>query len=278
MKFVVEQYEGEQRMQLDNFKVFLGEFNRNWIEPSQRLRPNLRMLEKFARKDTFFKDTISAFHPSLILEIGTWKGSSLFAWLLNSLQEKQCINLIAVDTWLGNIDMWEDWHGSESEFGRHNLDSSTTGNPKVFEAFQYVLNRSKSIQYVESFRMTSLDGLRLLKSRKLQFDLIYLDSDHHFLNIVQELFMSDFVVHKSYGVIALDDFRHLAVKQATFLFSLFKIRKYSLWKHEDSRVILVPRTRAFNSLENFGFSRLSKLLLLSEILELVVRSLLARDE
>lgn len=106
--------------------------------------------------------------PKLMVQVGSWKGEStiLFAETLRSMSP--CVELVCVDTWLGNVD---DWMWFSSGLARKN------GYPSVYLEFIDRIMKSGHQDIVTPFPVSSVVGSIVL--RKIQADVVYIDGRHN---------------------------------------------------------------------------------------------------
>jgi len=103
-----------------------------------------------------------------VVEVGSWLGKSTRF----ILERAPRAGVIAIDHWRGSPE--------------HQADPKTKRLiPRLFETFQ--VNCWESRQRLLPLRMPSVDGLRLLASRGLEPDVIYLDADHTYAAVKADL-------------------------------------------------------------------------------------------
>lgn len=84
------------------------------------------------RTQPLFKNVASVVHPSSILEIGSWMGSSAVAWIEASSEYNPSSVVYCVDTWLGSVEHYLNQSGSS--WGRDKLSIDDYG-PNYFDDF-----------------------------------------------------------------------------------------------------------------------------------------------
>ncbi len=127
-------------------------------------------------------DMINKFRPQILIEVGTWKGSSAIATakILKSLHLDAVI--ICVDTWLGGMSQLTK---KDRTWG---LDSYLrNGYPTVYEQFASNVIHEKVQDYILPIPNTSIAVSRWLKSKQIFADLIYIDGSHEYEDVYQDL-------------------------------------------------------------------------------------------
>ena len=138
-----------------------------WPEERPPVPPNLThgwlnlgtkiMLERNLKPDT-----------QLVIEVGSWLGKSTRF----ILQQSPDARVISIDHWRGSPEHYED-------------QATLRMLPRLYETFQ--VNCWESRERLLPLRMPSVDGLRLVGSRGLKPDIVYLDADHSYEAIKADL-------------------------------------------------------------------------------------------
>lgn len=125
-------------------------------------------------KAPIFERLLKACNPTVIIEVGSWKGGSTLTMLKHSQATIYC-----VDTWLGGID--------------HALGSTRPdGEPRkkgwtVWDKFRANITHSGHKDRVIPIPQTSTNGARWLKAHGVTASLIYLDASHELEDVSQDL-------------------------------------------------------------------------------------------
>ena len=135
-------------------------------------------LQGWGADDAVFEEIISRCKPSLIVEVGTWKGAS--AIHMAELAPESVI--VCIDTWLG---------GLESYTGRDGIAGDALnrvfGYPSLY--FQFLANVclcGKQRQIIP-LPQTSQNGAAVLQHHGIKADLIYLDASHELFDVYLDL-------------------------------------------------------------------------------------------
>ena len=130
---------------------------------------------------------------SLILEIGTHKGD-FSTMLLEKFKPKK---LVLVDPWIAEKDKiyQSSWYGNFNGTGQKLQDLYYEN---VKKKFGHQINNKQ----VEILRMKSSEAFKVLKNK---FDLIYIDGNHLYNYVLEDLENSLNIINNN-GLIILDDF------------------------------------------------------------------------
>jgi predicted O-methyltransferase YrrM len=135
--------------------------------------------------------------PTCLLELGSWKGTSAIAFAKR--MRAYCENpLIAcVDTWTGSIEHWE--HGPwRAEM------HLVWGFPTLFDRFAANVVRAGVAAFIRPLPMTTRTALALLKKHRVLVDAVYLDADHSYASVVEDLSVSWDLIDET-GFVLVDD-------------------------------------------------------------------------
>ncbi len=119
----------------------------------------------------FLTDTIGEIRPRIVAEMGVWKGGSTLtmASTLKSLDLDAVV--IAVDTWLGSWDHWEnDMWFEHLKFER--------GYPTLMRTFMTNVIKSELQDFVVPLPLDSLNAVHVLRAFGIALDLVHIDGSH----------------------------------------------------------------------------------------------------
>ncbi len=148
-----------------------------------------------------FDRLIGEVRPSLVIEVGTWKGGSAIRMADLAKEKGLKTKVVCVDTWLGSAEFWK----YETDSGRYDLLSLCQGYPQVY--FQFLANVVKTghEDTIIPLPMTSLIAARLLAEHGVQADLIYIDASHDYEDVSADI-AAYYPLVRPGGVIFGDDF------------------------------------------------------------------------
>jgi hypothetical protein len=117
--------------------------------------------------------------PSLIVEVGVWKGGSVI-FMANELKRLELQStIIAVDTWLGSSELW---------VGPFRGDLGFIGSwPQLYYKFLSNVTHEQVNDYVAPFPMDSLNAAVTLGDLGLRPDVIHLDAGHRYESVLADL-------------------------------------------------------------------------------------------
>jgi hypothetical protein len=129
-------------------------------------------------KNPIFETLINQVKPSLIVEIGSWKGQSAITMAETCQKLQLDSTIVCIDTWLG----------SEEHFLRYpKALLRKHGYPSLYYQFlSNVVNRELHNMIVP-LPTTSIIGARILRRFKLYADLIYIDGSHRYADVVADI-------------------------------------------------------------------------------------------
>ena len=152
--------------------------------------------------DPIFAQVIQAIAPSLILEVGSWKGASAIhmAELLKTYHPSpaQDFTIVCIDTWLGAIEHIDD--SIEFGIGKHR----NYGYPNIYYQFLANVMYANHQDCIVPFPNTSIIAARFLRKYQIQADVIYIDASHEEEDVYMDL-TSYWSLLRSGGVIFGDD-------------------------------------------------------------------------
>jgi hypothetical protein len=127
-------------------------------------------------------DLIDEVRPSLILEVGTWKGQSAIHMGTHLKARGLDAKIICVDAWLGALEFWD--HLADTP--ERNL-LLKNGYPQIY--FQFLSNvvHSGLQAHILPFPNTSLIAARYFANQGIRAELIYIDASHEYEDVLADL-------------------------------------------------------------------------------------------
>ena len=159
-------------------------------------------LQGWGSKDQIFRDAITEVRPSLILEVGTWKGASAIhmATIAQELGLPD-VEICCVDTWLGALEFWFD-HKDPDRYKSLQL---INGFPSVYYTFLKNVAALGHGSTITPFPTTSAIAARFFVERGVTFDLIYIDASHDYEDVRDDI-LSYWPLVKPGGMLIGDDY------------------------------------------------------------------------
>src|SRR5437016_4087354 len=113
-------------------------------------------LQGWNSQHAYLNDTIVLLRPSVIVEVGVWKGGST-VFMANAVKNLGVASVvIAVDTWLGSSEHWLTDLFSEMSF--------INGYPALYHKFLSNVIRAGVADYVRPIPIDSLNAAEILKA------------------------------------------------------------------------------------------------------------------
>lgn len=136
--------------------------------------------------------------PSIVVEVGTWKGMSTIA-LASAIKENGLDAIvISVDTWLGS---WE--HYEEPTYYPSLLIEN--GYPKLYHTFLTNISEYNLQNYVLPLPLDSNNAAILMKNKQINADIIHIDAGHDYGAVTNDLnlWWENLAEH---GIMIVDDY------------------------------------------------------------------------
>lgn len=129
---------------------------------------------------TYLTHEIEIRRPSVIVEVGVWKGGSTIT-MAKKLKELQLdAVVIAVDTWLGS---WEHWF-QNNWFEWLCVDH---GRPQLYSKFMANVLAAGVQDYVVPLPIDSINASIILKRFNITPDLVHIDGGHDYHSVSSDL-------------------------------------------------------------------------------------------
>lgn len=156
-------------------------------------------VQGWASTNPCFDALINELRPSLVVEVGTWKGASLLAMAKAAKARALPTEFICVDTWLGsNPELWLQ-QSLRTQLQLNN------GYPDIFSTFLRNLKDADLLGRVFPMPMTSATAAVILRSWQIKADLVYIDAGHSELEVTHDLEAFRHVLRPG-GVLLGDDY------------------------------------------------------------------------
>jgi len=129
---------------------------------------------------TFLGSSIQTHRPNIVLELGVWKGGSSIhmAKSMRALEYPGVV--IAVDTWLGS---WEHWENQE-RFADLIL---TFGYPSLYHTFLANVVAHGVQDYIIPLPLDSANAAFVISRKNIQPAIIYIDAGHDYDAVTSDL-------------------------------------------------------------------------------------------
>jgi hypothetical protein len=130
-----------------------------------------------------FAQLIKEVRPSLVIEVGTWKGASAVSMADAAAREGLSTKIVCVDTWLGALEFRMDLADAE----RFGALECLHGYPRVYDRFLANICHRGHQHRIVPFPMDSASAALWFMSHGVKAGLIYLDASHEEEAVYQDL-------------------------------------------------------------------------------------------
>jgi len=128
----------------------------------------------------FLVKTITQCRPSIAVEIGVWKGGSTLT-MANALRHHGVNGvIIAVDTWLGSWDHWQD-PAMHAELCFYQ------GYPNMYQKFLGNVLAAELEQFIVPLPLDSSNAAQVIGNYRLLPSVVHVDGAHDFDSVLQDL-------------------------------------------------------------------------------------------
>jgi predicted O-methyltransferase YrrM len=136
-------------------------------------------LQGWNSQHPYLSEAIDGLRPSIIVEIGVWKGGST-VFMANRAKALGLASVVlAVDTWLGSSDHWLTSLFTEMSF--------FAGYPALYQKFLSNVVRAGVADYVLPIPIDSLNAAQILQSLGVSPGMIHLDGGHDYESVTADL-------------------------------------------------------------------------------------------
>jgi len=147
----------------------------------------------------------------LIIEVGSWKGSSAITMLKHAPEA----TVICVDTWLGGLEHWDmpDDPTNPNKGWTYHMIKWKHGRPTLYQTFMSNIKKAGMEKRVIPISLTSRIASKLIKKTGLLADAIYIDGSHEYDDVLDDL-KNYWELLKPGGVMFGDDYAWVSVIRA----------------------------------------------------------------
>lgn len=142
-------------------------------------------LQGWGSDDPIFRQVIECLRPSLVIEVGSWKGRSAVNMMKICDALQLHTTLICIDTWLGSLENYAQHTGVNR--GLHEALNFDAGYPTLHRQFMSNIIHAGLQERIIPLPITSTIAARLLAERSIQADVVYLDASHDYEDCSRDL-------------------------------------------------------------------------------------------
>jgi hypothetical protein len=177
-----------------------------------------------------FAELVGEVQPSLIIEVGSWKGASALSMAEAAAKEGLPTKILCIDTWLGALEFRMDRDDPE----RFRALECRHGYPQVYYRFLANVCHVGHKERIIPFPMDSASAALWLMSHGVRAGLIYIDASHEEEAVYQDLLDYREVLAPG-GKIFGDDWAWASVRAAVSSFA--KDHGLAVTLHHDKWVL-----------------------------------------
>src|SRR5262245_10137235 len=139
-------------------------------------------LQGWGSTHQFFERLITALRPSVIVEVGSWKGASAVHMAGLCKAAGLQTEIVCVDTWLGSpehmLNLRTDFFASLKH---------RNGYPTLFYTFMSNVIRAGHQDIITPFPITSESAAVVLRNAGVKAELIYIDAAHQYAPALRDM-------------------------------------------------------------------------------------------
>lgn len=177
--------------------------------PYLDFNPSPSDLQGWGSYHPIFQKILSDLKPSLIIEVGTWKGASAIHMANLSKELKMNSAIVCVDTWLGN---WQHWDRDDGA-GSHKDLNTSHGYPTLYYQFISNVINLKCTDVIIPFPIHSIGACYFFSKKNIQPNLVYIDGDHEYESVFLDISRWYEILAED-GLLLLDDYDWPGVSRA----------------------------------------------------------------
>lgn len=152
-----------------------------------------------------FESALSSLRPSVIIEVGTWKGKS--AITMAEILDRHGIDgvVICVDTWLGSPEHSLSPKSHPTEPAHYASLRHRNGYPRLYDTFMANVMHSGMEKYIIPVPNTSDNAFEMFRRINLVADFVYIDAAHEYECVLRDL-NNSWEILRDGGILVMDDY------------------------------------------------------------------------
>lgn len=128
----------------------------------------------------YLGETITTRKPSVIVEVGVWKGGSVIHMAEKVKELGFATTIVAVDTWLGSAEHWNNQEWREELFAQN-------GYPSLYYTFLTNVMERELSNIVVPVPLDSHNAAVVLEQKRIFPAMIHLDAGHDYRSLTNDL-------------------------------------------------------------------------------------------
>ena len=169
-------------------------------------------VQSWGSEHDFFREVIKTQRPSVIFEVGSWKGNSAIHMAQIARELYLDVEIVCIDTWLGSSEHILDQRTHYESF-RH-----VNGYPHLYYTFIANVMRAGVQDYITPFPTTSETAAIVLKTLGAKAQFIYIDAAHEYEPAYRDISVFWDLLDDN-GVMMCDDYGYCDVTAAVCTFA-----------------------------------------------------------
>jgi hypothetical protein len=200
-------------------------------------------LQGWGSESDAFREIVEAVRPSLIIEVGSWKGASAVTMAKACDALELPTEIVCIDTWLGAPEFWQ----QHSDTERYISLRLQNGYPSVYYQFLANIQKSGHATRITPMPLSSTAAATFLSKNKIKAGMIYIDANHETNDVLLDM-AAFFPLLEMGGVLFGDDMDGAwpSVERAVHLFAARNNLHYEVKR---GRYWVIRKTSEFNPLD-----------------------------
>ena len=190
----------------EDFPVEIVPDDNQWPNPKPQTITVYAQGFQSSENINFFDHLFSLLAPETLLELGTWKGSSVIGFVKRMLAYCDAPVVACVDTWVGSLEHWTN-AGFRAEMHLR------WGFPTLYSRFAANVVRARVARWITPLPMLTETARRLLAQRGVLIDAVYVDASHEYEAVKKDISDCWGLIDDT-GFILADDYLAPGVKRA----------------------------------------------------------------
>lgn len=168
------------------------------------------LIHRWGDPSPLFDFIIRGRQPKIIIEVGTWFGSSALHMAKICKEANVEAEIICVDTFLCSA---EHWVKTNVDPGNDYSIQYKNGRPCLYEQFLSNVVRTGHNDIITPFPIDSINGGHILDAHGVKADLIYIDAGHDYLSAFSDILLYKELLTPT-GILLIDDAHHEPIQRA----------------------------------------------------------------